>query len=1709
MLAHAGAPLLSTDAQAALAAAPHERPDAALDALASHLSGVPFFAPLAAEARRCVARNTQLTELCGSGGPAAAHGADFDRSVYAIVSGSVWLVQGAREEALLILQHEARQLPDEADPAAAAPADVGAALWRWLQGAAATAASQGGTRRRAGSAGAGRGGGLAAVRLETGATFSGEGVEWSAAGAEALALLQDAAASSGQQACDGGQPGLPPKGLAVVADGGTAACLLRISGPAILEAVRANAEAAAAAAVDACCGVPALRHTPVRELRRLARHLRRVEFAPGEMLLHQGREVGGVFILLAGTVRLQVARQHAQQPQPVTPFAAPKAAADPAGCLAGDGPGGAGAAHQAGLPQEPIVLGTRGPGALLGDDFVRERRMACSAVASTRVVAFRLPPHKLPQVLDPLTLRLLARLRPQLGAAAAAALLEAAAAEERGRAAAEHRAVVLAATYGGGAAGSGAETLPSAAGRLQQERAGGAAGDSGGVPATLMRPAAAAAADADGDPAALAAAAAAQLDPSAPHTDVFESAAVAVIDLCPAPPGQQPLGSASAAAASAGEEDGAAVVLASAVDDAVAKFVAVAHDAGLRLVRLAATRYVLICELPVLGGGGDGAPGEDDEPEGEEEGGDGGGGAGGGGRRAAARSVANSLLAMGPRLAGVVARAACPYLRLCAGAAVGACFLESCSGDFVRAVSGRAWDAAARMAALAAARPGCGDAVVVTDGLRQLLARSHDLAAVGGGFLLLRETARSGGGGGGGGSTGRAPSTAPGTVPPPPPHAQQRRGGAAQARRLAAAARRQMIRKKYEALEVLLAAGEGLQRAPEYLLTQPPPAQGAAGAAAASGEAEAARSGGPGAGQARLRPRLTVRIEGGGQGEEAGESPAQTPAPAGGSEASLPASPMRAPARARAAGGVGAAGLLAAAERGGGAAGGAQQRGAAGTTGTAIQTRLQVWEEVERMRVAAGAGGGWPAAPAATATTPKSTRAGRSAIAAPWEAGAASGSGAGAAEDGAPGPRQLAAWDAPAADASGAAAAPRETKAVTFAAAEQGQGGVPFASEPRPKTVAVAWPAGALHRRVGGGAAKAAAATAAQLPGSGQPPRTSGGSGSGTPSPRRWGAGGALRRCLAINPLRRPNQRGFVPWGSGSGSSGGGSRPASGGSAGFGPPPPPRGWGALEREGDSDGRDRGSGSGGAAGSSALGSEAVHVDAARAAIGSAAGAARLAAALPLETADVNLSACGLYRLPDLDHLPRLESLAASCNHLSGPAPAPASARRPPAAPLPAGIGRLPPRLVSLCLAFNEIEALPGYLVAALPLLEELDVSFNKLTDLPPNIGDWGALRRLAASGNRLGRLPDGVAALASLRAVVVDGNELTELPPSLGASAPRLEVLSARGNRLVAAPAGLAACGCMLELDLSSNHLVPGGLDPRLLGALSSLTALRLADNPALFDEREGGSGGGGGGGLGGGGADCSSTGSRQWFEAWLGTQQLQQLQLGAASGRSPADAPARPLPSLRALELSRTGLSRLPAWLPAGLLELSASDCRLQALPAWACARLSGGLYFLDLRSNPIAALPREVSHLVALRALALEGCPCASPEACAPLRGSEDPPEGSAAWAAGWLAGRKLGRPWPPGPRARRLPAALLAAAGVPPQAREDAERATRTPAAATTPAPAPAAAPAHEQQRHEQPPAGAAPGRDASAPSPSPPPAAVTTGRRRAAIFVAPIAV
>jgi hypothetical protein len=71
-------------------------------------------------------------------------------------------------------------------------------------------------------------------------------------------------------------------------------------------------------------------------------------------------------------------------------------------------------AHELGFVCVFVLLSHRGPGAVLGDDAVRDRRLAVGVVAAEDgVVTLRVSPQKFLASLDPLTLRLFSRLRQQ------------------------------------------------------------------------------------------------------------------------------------------------------------------------------------------------------------------------------------------------------------------------------------------------------------------------------------------------------------------------------------------------------------------------------------------------------------------------------------------------------------------------------------------------------------------------------------------------------------------------------------------------------------------------------------------------------------------------------------------------------------------------------------------------------------------------------------------------------------------------------------------------------------------------------------------------------------------------------------------------------------------------------------------------------------------------------------------------------------------------------------------------------------------------------------------------------------------------------------------------------------------------------------------------------------------------------------------------
>lgn len=150
---------------------------------------------------------------------------------------------------------------------------------------------------------------------------------------------------------------------------------------------------------------------------------------------------------------------------------------------------------------------------------------------------------------------------------------------------------------------------------------------------------------------------------------------------------------------------------------------------------------------------------------------------------------------------------------------------------------------------------------------------------------------------------------------------------------------------------------------------------------------------------------------------------------------------------------------------------------------------------------------------------------------------------------------------------------------------------------------------------------------------------------------------------------------------------------------------------------------------------------------------------------------------------------------------------------------------------LDLSGNRLTELPPSLFR-LGELTELDLGNNRLRALPPEIGAFDRLIALDASENRLTALPPELAACAALRDVQLYGNMLSDLAPL--AELPGLTTLDVSGNRLRTL-AGLAPG--LRTLDLSGNQLteLPGTV--RELTRLTNLdlSGNRLTNVDALLD----------------------------------------------------------------------------------------------------------------------------------------------------------------------------------------------------------------------------------------------------------------------------------
>lgn len=109
------------------------------------------------------------------------------------------------------------------------------------------------------------------------------------------------------------------------------------------------------------------------------------------------------------------------------------------------------------------------------------------------------------------------------------------------------------------------------------------------------------------------------------------------------------------------------------------------------------------------------------------------------------------------------------------------------------------------------------------------------------------------------------------------------------------------------------------------------------------------------------------------------------------------------------------------------------------------------------------------------------------------------------------------------------------------------------------------------------------------------------------------------------------------------------------------------------------------------------------------------------------------------------------------------------------------------------------------IGQLTALTALDLSANKLMELPAEIGQLPVLSVLWLDDNQLTELPPEIGRLSALTALYLENNQLTRLLAEIGRLS-TLRYLSLYGNQLTDIPGEISRLTALTELGLSANKL---------------------------------------------------------------------------------------------------------------------------------------------------------------------------------------------------------------------------------------------------------------------------------------------------------------
>lgn len=157
--------------------------------------------------------------------------------------------------------------------------------------------------------------------------------------------------------------------------------------------------------------------------------------------------------------------------------------------------------------------------------------------------------------------------------------------------------------------------------------------------------------------------------------------------------------------------------------------------------------------------------------------------------------------------------------------------------------------------------------------------------------------------------------------------------------------------------------------------------------------------------------------------------------------------------------------------------------------------------------------------------------------------------------------------------------------------------------------------------------------------------------------------------------------------------------------------------------------------------------------------------------------------------------------------------------------PPHLRNFPNCLRTLDLSENRFVTLPGEQLANFTLLRHLNVSANRLIELPEALGALVKLETLNAINNMIVRLPRSLAELRNLKQVHLSNNQINEFPTQL-CGLKHLDILDLSRNKIQSIPAEVANL-YVIELNVNQNQIGRLAIE---MAASPRMKILRIEEN---------------------------------------------------------------------------------------------------------------------------------------------------------------------------------------------------------------------------------------------------------------------------------------